>query len=254
MRTLPDDQHLTREDGPTRTCVLTRVTGERQQLIRLVPGPDGAIWPDLAARLPGRGAWIVPDRALIAAAVADGRLRKALARAFRATPPTVPHDLADRIAAGLEARALQRLGLEHRAGHLLFGSEKLGEWARAGRLHLLLHAADAAADGRGKLDQALRVGNDGRDRPATAIVVPAGRLALSAALGRDNMVHTGVTDGRAAARVMADVARWCSYMERAAPEGSGAQQESGGTSQFGAHFGETIDARTPVRRALEGRE
>lgn len=195
--------------GPVaeRKCILSGVHGERASLIRLALGPDGQVWPDLAAKLPGRGAWIAPDRALLEQAMAKGRLKGALSRAFKA-PATVPDDLAERIAAGLERRALDRLGLEHRAGHLIFGSEKLTEWARAGRLFMLLHAADAADDGVSKLDQAWRSGGGEMN---DAIRVPVGREALSRALGRENVVHSGVNNGKAAARIAQELKRWAAF-------------------------------------------
>jgi len=110
VQPMGDDAHL-----PERRCILTGAHGARDELVRLALGPDGAVWPDLAARLPGRGAWIKADRALLEAAIAKGKLKGALARAFKDAPPTIPDDLPARIAAGLERRALDRLGLEHRA-------------------------------------------------------------------------------------------------------------------------------------------
>lgn len=192
---------------PERKCILSGMHGERACLIRLALGPDGQVWPDLAAKLPGRGAWIVPDRAMLEQAMAKGRLKGALARAFK-EPAVVPDDLADRIASGLEKRALERLGLEHRAGHLIYGSEKLSEWARGGRLFLLLHAADAAEDGSSKLNQAWRSGDgDMKD----VIHVPVGREALSRAVGRENVVHSGVNNGKAAARIAQELKRWAAF-------------------------------------------
>lgn len=206
---LPDETHDVPLDsvddgkpGPVRTCILTRVHGERGAYVRLVIGPDGAVWPDLAGRLPGRGAWIAPSRDALAAAVAKRKLGGLMARAFRTPPPTVPDDLADRIEQGLMQRLLSRLGLEHRAGAIMFGSDRLSDAARAGKLQLMLHAADAAADGTGKLEQAMRVGGG---RPGIRLAVP--RDALSAALGRDNSVHLGVTTHQAAARILEDVVR-----------------------------------------------
>lgn len=214
MRTASDDTPDAVIDGgegqgPERRCILTGRHGNRAAMIRLAPGPDGAVWPDLGARLPGRGAWIAPARQPLEAAIRSGKLKGALARAFREAPPEVPADLADRIASGLESRALQRLGLEHRAGHIIFGSERLGEWARSGRLFLLLHVADAAEDGCSRLNQAFRVGEGAMERVFT---LPAGRVALSSALGRDNMVHIGVSDPKAAARVESDIVRWLAFL------------------------------------------
>ncbi len=270
---------------PERKCVLSGLRGERSGLIRLALGPDGAVWPDLGARLPGRGAWIAPDRPMLALAMKKGRLKGALARAF-GSPATIPDDLPQRIADGLERRALDRLGLELRAGHLIFGSEKLIEWARAGRLHLLLHAGDATDNGVQKLNQAWRVGQaalrddsegaddadsgfedddteigvvtadseaiesvdgEGRGRlrrggsgdMAGVHRLPAGRLPLSRALGRENIVHSGVTDGKAAARIATDVSRWIAYAGLATA-GSDEPMNDGGA--------------LPDRRNDEGRE
>ncbi len=205
---------------PERRCILTGAHGARAHLIRLAVGPDAAVWPDLAARLPGRGAWIMADRRALESAMAKGKLKGALARAFKESPPAVPADLAERIATGLQRRALDRLGLEHRAGHLVFGSDRLSETARAGRLALLLHAADAADDGTAKLNQAFRVGDGAMD---SILTVPVGRDVLSAALGRENIVHSGVTDGRAAARVKADLSRWIAYLGTQTIDESGGQ-------------------------------
>lgn len=193
--------------GPERRCILSGVHGPRAGLVRLVEGPDGALWPDLAARLPGRGTWIAPDRALLEEALSRGRLRSALARSFRAPAPAIPDDLADRIEAGLATRTLQRLGLEHRAGRLVLGSEKLLVAARAGRLSLLIHAADAAPDGCARLDQAVRSG--GGD--CGILLAPVGRERLSGALGRDNSVHIGVADLKAAARIRGELKRWIRF-------------------------------------------
>ena len=198
---------------PERKCILSGVHGERASLIRLALGPDGAAWPDLAAKLPGRGAWIGVDKPTLEAALAKGKLKGALARAFR-QPVAVADDLPQRIADGLERRALDRLGLEHRAGHLIFGSDKISEWARGGRVFLLMHAADAAEDGKSKLNQAFRVGSYDRTEGdmAGVLTLPSGRDALSRSLGRENIVHSGVTNGKAAARIATEVARWTAFL------------------------------------------
>ena len=69
---------------PERKCILSGVHGDPVRLIRLALAPDGVVWPDLAAKLPGRGAWIGVDRAALETAIAKGRLKGAVARAFKA--------------------------------------------------------------------------------------------------------------------------------------------------------------------------
>lgn len=214
---------MSEHDSPERKCILSGEHGPRAGLIRLALGPDGTVLPDLGAKAPGRGAWVSPDRALIETAVAKGRLRGALARAFKGAPIDVPADLADRIAEGLKRRTLERLGLEMRAGHLILGSDRILDRIRAGRVELLLHAADAAPDGRGKLDQKLRVSEVGE-----AIVLPVGRAELSVALGRENVVHAALCDRAAATRVAAAVSRWRAFC---GTNGDGADVELGSAAE-----------------------
>lgn len=195
---------------PERTCILTRAAAPREALIRLALSPDGAVLPDVRAKAPGRGAWIGVDRAQLETAVARGRLKGALARAFKAQAVAIPADLPAQIAAALERQLTERLGLEARAGHVLTGSDRIADAARAGRVHLLLHAADAAEDGSKKLDQAWRVGG-GAPR---GLVIALSRTILSVALGRDNVVHVALTDRAAAGRVRHALDRWHGFIGR----------------------------------------
>jgi hypothetical protein len=110
---------------PERTCILSREHGERDGLIRLALSPDGEVFPDVRAKAPGRGAWIGVDKAALEQAIAKGKLRGALARAFKGAPLSIPEDLGARIEAALRQAALDRLGLEARAGTLVTGGEKM---------------------------------------------------------------------------------------------------------------------------------
>lgn len=197
---------------PERTCILTRTHGSRADLIRLALGPDGSVAPDIRARAPGRGAWIGVDRAALETAQRKGKLKAALARAFKTAAVTVPDDLAERIETALRQAALDRLGLEAKAGNLVIGGEKIETALRRGQVHLLFHAADAGADGTAKLDQALRVGSEGRQR--RGLVFPAGRAILSLALGRQNVVHAAILDRAAAERVRSAIDRWSAFIGR----------------------------------------
>ena len=194
-----------------RTCILSGRKVGRDELIRLALSPDGMVAPDVRARAPGRGAWIGVDRATLEVAIAKGKLGKALARAFKSAV-TVPVDLADQIERALERNALDRMGLEARAGALLTGSEKILDAARKGSVDLLLHARDAAADGTRRLDQALRVGLGAEGTDLAGLAIPATRAILSMALGRENVVHLALTAPAAAARVAQALGRWRDYI------------------------------------------
>ena len=192
---------------PERTCVLTRRKGTRDELIRLALGPDGSVHPDVRARAPGRGAWIGVTRAELNAANAKGKLKAALQRAFKSNDVSVPADLGERIEAALRQTALDRLGMEARAGNLINGSDKIEKAARSGKVALLIHAADAGEDGNRSLDQAWRVGG-GDER---GVIFPLDRTILSMALGRENVVHAALTDPAAASRVQHALARWRAF-------------------------------------------
>jgi len=196
---------------PERTCILTRRKGTKDEFIRLALSPEGEVAPDARARAPGRGAWIGVARAELDAANAKGKLKGALQRAFKTSDVTVPADLGERTERALRQATLDRLGMEARSGNLINGAEKIEAAARAGKVHLLVHAGDAGDDGRRKLDQALRVGGRaGNDRPA-GVIFPEGRTILSLALGRENVVHAALTDPAAASRVSHALERWRAF-------------------------------------------
>jgi predicted RNA-binding protein YlxR (DUF448 family) len=231
MRNPPNDTPEVRH-SPERTCVLTRRKADKDQLIRLALGPDGTVAPDVRARAPGRGAWISVGKAELAAAVANGKLKGALQRAFKTGDVTVPADLADRTEAALRQYALDRLGMEARSGKLINSSERVETAARSGKVHLLIHAADAGEDGRKALDQAWRVGNG----EARGVIFPEARAILSLALGRENVVHVALIEAAAAARVLHALSRWREFIDPDAglpggdpPDGIGSAEDVEGT-------------------------
>jgi uncharacterized protein len=200
--TLEKEAHV-----PERTCVLTRRKAAKEELIRLALSPEGEVAPDVRARAPGRGAWIGVTRSELDAANAKGKLKGALQRAFKTNDLNVPANLGERTEHALRQTALDRLGMEARSGKLINGADKVEAAARAGKVHLLLHALDASEDGRRRMDQGWRVGGGGPQ----GVIFPEGRTILSMALGRENVVHVALTDPAAASRVRHALARWRAF-------------------------------------------
>ena len=192
---------------PERTCILSRRTAPKEELIRLALSPDNEVAPDVRARAPGRGAWIGVDRAELDQANAKGKLRAALQRAFKTNDVKIPADLGERTQAALRQYTLDRLGMEARSGNLMNGADRIENAARSGKVALLIHAADASEDGRRRLDQAWRVGG-GDPR---GVIFPLPRTILSMALGRENVVHVALTDPAAASRVSHALRRWRAF-------------------------------------------
>ena len=228
-RLTPDIVEVVRAEksAPERRCILSGEHGARDALVRLAISPEGLVLPDPLAKAPGRGAWIGVARAELEQGIAKGRLRGALARAFKGAPLTVPEDLPQKVDDALVRVLLDRLGLEMRGGNLILGSDRIAEHARSGRVALLLHAADASEDGSKKLDQAWRVGREAEGTGKRGTRLPLDRAALSVALGRDNVVHLALADRASAERVAVPLRRLQTFLgdltasEPAYPAGRG---------------------------------
>ena len=203
---------------PERKCVLSGDHGGRDDLLRLAISPEGEVLPDALARAPGRGAWIGVSRGELETAIAKGKLKGALARAFKGAVLTIPADLPERAEAALRRAFTDRLGLEMKSGRLLVGSDRIAENARMGKVTWLAHASDAGEDGSRKLDQAWRVGREEEGSGLHGVTLPLDRAALSVALGRDNVVHLALTDREAAARLDLPLRRLLRFLGLGGPE------------------------------------
>lgn len=188
-----DDRAAELSSGPLRRCIITREVLPKDGLIRFVIGPGGEIVPDVQARLPGRGLWVKSERAALTSAVAKNQFAKAARRSV-----DVPSDLLERTTRLLRQRCLDHLGLARRAGQVVCGFEKVRDALRAGRVGVLVAASDGAADGRAKLK--MMAGGLPTLSQLTAV-------ELSAALGRENVVHAALAPGRLAERLLVDAAR-----------------------------------------------
>ncbi len=206
------DGNVVPREGSERRCVLTGNVSARDDLVRLAVSPDGLVLPDALAKAPGRGAWIGVDRASLEAALANGKLRGALARAFKTGQLTIPDDLAELTELALRRAVLDRLGLVMRGGGLVLGSEKIATAARQGGVAALFHASDASTDGMHKLDKAWRVGMEEEGSGRAGERLPLDREALSVALGRENVVHLALADAQSAQRIAVPLGRLKSYL------------------------------------------
>lgn len=183
---------------------MTGTVRERATLLRFVLAPDGALVPDVEARLPGRGLWLTPRRDIVDRAVA----KRLFARAAR-QPVSVPVDLADRVEVLLARRCGDALGLARRAGLAVAGFDRVGDAVRHGRAALLLFAADGAEGGRRKL------GAFARYVPSAGVLTAA---ELGAAFARERIVHAAVGAGPLCERLRLDLGRLAGFRAEAAAE------------------------------------
>jgi predicted RNA-binding protein YlxR (DUF448 family)/ribosomal protein L7Ae-like RNA K-turn-binding protein len=206
-----DDPADDAERGPLRRCIITRERLPKEAMIRCVIGPDRAVVPDLAARLPGRGIWLSARGDVLDTARVQGKLAGHFARAARG-PVRMPPDLLAVLQAGLARRFGDTLGLARRAGQAVAGFQKAREWLRAGRVGLIVQAADGSTDERARL-----LGHHGTGNDAVPVVTPLDAAALGALFGRDHVVHVAVAPGRLAEALRTEAARLAGLM---APAGA----------------------------------
>jgi hypothetical protein len=193
------------ETGPQRRCIVTGEIHDRARLLRFVVGPDAAIVPDVDARLPGRGLWLLPRRDIVERAVA----KRLFARAARRPVVTVP-GLADRCEALLARRCCDALGLARRAGTAVAGYERVGEAVRRGDAALLLLALDGSEAGRRRMATAAR-----RIPSATAL----GADELSGVFGRERVAFVAVGPGPLSSRLLIELTRLAGFRAGAAIAG-----------------------------------
>ena len=176
-------------------------------MIRFVIGPDRAVVPDLAERLPGRGIWLSATRDVLQAACARG----AFAKAARG-PVTVPQDFSDLLQAALARRIVELLGLARRAG-------------------LMVQAADGSPEERRRCLSSARA--------AVAAHAPLDAAALGAVFGRDHAVHVAVAPGGLADRIGIE----CLRLAGLAPDAAAHDKvpDDGMTLDGATHHGMTGD-------------
>jgi predicted RNA-binding protein YlxR (DUF448 family) len=199
------DMELDSVDGPERLCAVTREHRDASFLIRFVPSPDGIVVPDLDRRLPGRGVWVGCDRALVEKAAATQAFSKSLKMKAHA-----PADLADLVDVLILKRVTGVLSLANKAGLALAGFEKVFSALEKGTVRAVLHGADAAADGRSKIDRKYKaIQADRGQRAAIVNVLTIAQMSL--AIGRGSVVHAALIPGGLSDRFLEEAERLARY-------------------------------------------
>jgi predicted RNA-binding protein YlxR (DUF448 family) len=197
------------ETGPLRRCVVTRERLPKEQMFRFVIGPDRALVPDIAAKLPGRGLWLSASRDVIEGAEAirpkgasSGTISRELVRAFaRAArgPVQVRSDLLVVLETALIRRIGDFLGLARRAGQAIAGFEKARDWMRSHPVGVVLQAADGSVAERSRFRAVIP--------PAVLVLDPLTGAEQGHVFGRDTVVHVALTPGRLASSIAIDAGR-----------------------------------------------
>jgi uncharacterized protein len=175
--------------GAERHCALNRSLKPVNEMIRFVVGPAGEAVPDVKRKLPGRGIWISATREALDEAVK----RNVFARGFKKNV-RVASDLAAVTERMLERAALDALAIAAKSGAVVSGFSQVEATIGRGEALALIHAADAASDGKRKLDGALRRKTDEKS-PEIPVIGAFSGAQLDLALNRPNVVHAALLAG-----------------------------------------------------------
>jgi uncharacterized protein len=175
--------------GTKRHCALDRTLKPVAEMIRFVVGPAGEAVADVKRKLPGRGIWITATRAALDEAVK----RNVFARGFK-KKVRIAGDLSAVTERMLERAALDALAIAGKSSAVVTGFSQVETTIARDEALALIHAADAASDGKRKLDGALRRKTDEKSLEIPIIGAFSG-AQLDLALNRPNVVHAALLAG-----------------------------------------------------------
>ncbi len=181
------------QDGPERKCIATGEVNPKAGLIRFVVGPESVMVPDLASKLPGRGIYVLADRAALDRAATKNLFSRAARQ-----PVKVPEGLADLVESLLARRVVDLLALSRKAGSAVTGYEKVKDWLVKGSAVVLIQASDGSERGKTKLRPP-----EGENRLISCLT--AGEIGL--AFGRERAIHAALGAGGLTTRVVEEAAR-----------------------------------------------
>ena len=200
--------------APLRRCIATGETHPQSEMVRFVRSPDTTVTPDIAARLPGRGAWVRSTSDALETACK----KKAFSRAFKSQVKT-PDNLVEQTHELLAKKCLDLLGFAKRAGDLILGFDQVRDTIRSSRPACIVEASDGAHDGRDKILSLYRgVYATGGKVEFPPIIGCFSANELGMAIGRQRVIHAIVKQGRFAQTLAGETARLAGFRPLA-PDG-----------------------------------
>jgi len=132
---------------PERTCIGCRGVFKKNEVVRIVSGPDG-ILIDYREKLPGRAAYVCPRKECVGKALSKEHLSKALHLKVR--PPDAAA-FVTLLADMIREKIRSLLSVAMKAGKIASGYSAVHDALVKGRVELLLYAADLSDGTRDKM-------------------------------------------------------------------------------------------------------
>jgi len=188
---------------PLRSCLGCREVRPKDELLRFVLDPEGTLFPDIAKKLPGRGAYTCFSRSCLEAASRRKQFNRSFKGEIRLLPET---ELISLIITILEEKISSLLSLANKAGKAVSGSDKVMDTLRKGEAAILIMACDISSDSKAKfLGLAERVGVE--------TFMFSMKDHLGGPLGKETRTAIAVQRGSFAATLQLDLKRYWNFFE-----------------------------------------
>ena len=138
---------MTSNHRPQRTCIGCRQVFGKDEVVRIVAGPNGAVI-DYREKLPGRAAYVCPRPECIRKALVRENLSRALH--MKAANPESSAFI-EQLAAAITEKIRSLITMAAKAGSLAAGASAVDDALQKGRVEMLIFAADVSEGTRGKV-------------------------------------------------------------------------------------------------------
>lgn len=138
---------MTKGRQPQRTCLGCRGIFDKDAVVRIVAGPEGAVI-DYREKLQGRAAYVCPRPECITKALAKENLSRALHTNVKAPDARL---FIEQLAAAVTEKVRSLLSMAERAGMLATGASAVDDALQKGRIEMLIFAEDLSEGTKQKL-------------------------------------------------------------------------------------------------------
>lgn len=190
---------VVKEKGPQRTCIACRQTKDKNQLVRYVVSPDGAVLVDYRQHLPGRGAYTC----FATQCLRDAVQKNCFKRCFKGKECSIdPAALTEQLITAVSQKVTSLIGMSRKSGQLISGSNMIIDTLRKkSSIAVVIIAADISP-GIGRKIETLA------EREHISTTYFSSKQLLGQMLGREERSVIAVQAGRLADSLLNELHRY----------------------------------------------
>ena len=166
----------------------------KQKMIRFVHGPEGRLYADIKAKLPGRGIWIAANKQACQQALTPKIIRGALKLSAKENLE-IEANYYTYIEKALKQSVHDLIGMAKRAGEVECGADQVKALAQRAQLAARFEARNGAAGGRAKIRTISTACARACGQAPPPVIGCFDCAELGSIIGRDAVVHLGVKRG-----------------------------------------------------------